>query len=113
METLIRKLRLTQDYGHTTVGADYAKEMLAAGHALAMNAKNLLDTVDQARIATANQADSNTATTMMTMMVTTTTTAVGGDDGEADDGARAAATMAATTTKTTSTAATALRIDED
>ena len=112
METLIRKLRLTQDYGHTTVGADYAKEMLAAGHALAMNAKNLLDTVDQARIATANHADSNTATNMMTMMVTTTTTAVGGDDGEADDGA--AATMAATTTtKTTSTAATALRIDED
>ena len=106
---------MTQDYGHTTVGADYAKEMLAAGHALAMNAKNLLDTVDQARIATANHADSNTATNMMTMMVTTTTTAVGGDDGEADAGARAAATMAATTTtiKTTSTAATALRIDED
>ena len=57
METLIRKLRLTQDYGHTTVGADYAKEMVAAGHALAMNAKNLLDTVDQARIAFANHAD--------------------------------------------------------
>jgi hypothetical protein len=51
MESLIRKLKLTQDYGHTTVGSDYAKEMLAAGHALAMNAKNMLDTVDQARMA--------------------------------------------------------------
>ena len=66
METLIRKLRLTQDYGHTTVGADYAKEMLAAGHALAMNAKNLLDTVDQARIASASEGDASTLATAAT-----------------------------------------------
>ena len=66
METLIRKLRLTQDYGHTTVGADYAKEMLAAGHALAMNAKNLLDTVDQARIASAAEGDTSTLATAAT-----------------------------------------------
>ena len=76
METLIRKLRLTQDYGHTTVGADYAKEMVAAGHALAMNAKNLLDTVDNARIICSNAPSSTTMTTTMT----TTTDDVRMDD---------------------------------
>lgn len=87
METLIRKLRLTQDYGHTTVGADYAKEMVAAGHALAMNAKNLLDTVDQARIATANHTDEALA--------------------------KGVATSSSSSGSNLYTAATTLRIDED
>ncbi|XP_071953746.1 focal adhesion kinase 1-like isoform X3 [Antedon mediterranea] len=46
---LISAMKLAQRYATTTLDGDYKKGMLAAGHVLAMDAKNLLDAVDTAR----------------------------------------------------------------
>uniref|UniRef100_UPI00358E6B7E focal adhesion kinase 1-like isoform X2 n=1 Tax=Myxine glutinosa TaxID=7769 RepID=UPI00358E6B7E len=47
---LISKMKLSQQYAMTTLQKEYKKQMLTAAHALAMDAKSLLDVVDQARI---------------------------------------------------------------
>ncbi|XP_062914845.1 focal adhesion kinase 1 isoform X14 [Mobula hypostoma] len=47
---LISKMKLAQQYVMTTLQHDYKKQMLTAAHALAVDAKNLLDVIDQARL---------------------------------------------------------------
>uniref|UniRef100_A0A671S5Y1 Focal adhesion kinase 1 n=1 Tax=Sinocyclocheilus anshuiensis TaxID=1608454 RepID=A0A671S5Y1_9TELE len=47
---LISKMRLAQQYVLTSLQQDYKKQMLTAAHALAVDAKNLLDIIDQARM---------------------------------------------------------------
>ncbi|XP_073714759.1 protein tyrosine kinase 2aa isoform X4 [Misgurnus anguillicaudatus] len=47
---LIGKMRLAQQYVLTSLQQDYKKQMLTAAHALAVDAKNLLDVIDQARL---------------------------------------------------------------
>ncbi|XP_061074983.1 focal adhesion kinase 1-like isoform X9 [Conger conger] len=47
---LIGKMKLAQQYVMTSLQMDYKKQMLTAAHALAVDAKNLLDVIDQARI---------------------------------------------------------------
>ncbi|XP_048085952.1 protein tyrosine kinase 2aa isoform X13 [Alosa alosa] len=47
---LINKMRLAQQYVLTSLQQDYKKQMLTAAHALAVDAKNLLDVIDQARL---------------------------------------------------------------
>ncbi|KAJ8290772.1 hypothetical protein GJAV_G00017320 [Gymnothorax javanicus] len=47
---LISKMKLAQQYVMTSLQMDYKKQMLTAAHALAVDAKNLLDVIDQARI---------------------------------------------------------------
>ncbi|XP_077086223.1 protein tyrosine kinase 2aa isoform X31 [Siphateles boraxobius] len=47
---LISKMRLAQQYVLTSLQQDYKKQMLTAAHALAVDAKNLLDVIDQARL---------------------------------------------------------------
>ncbi|XP_067267638.1 protein tyrosine kinase 2aa isoform X6 [Chanodichthys erythropterus] len=47
---LISKMRLAQQYMLTSLQQDYKKQMLTAAHALAVDAKNLLDVIDQARL---------------------------------------------------------------
>uniref|UniRef100_A0A671KN24 non-specific protein-tyrosine kinase n=2 Tax=Sinocyclocheilus anshuiensis TaxID=1608454 RepID=A0A671KN24_9TELE len=47
---LISKMRLAQQYVLTSLQHDYKKQMLTAAHALAVDAKNLLDVIDQARL---------------------------------------------------------------
>ena len=47
---LINKMKLSQQNAMTTLQKEYKKQMLTAAHALAMDAKSLLDVVDQARI---------------------------------------------------------------
>uniref|UniRef100_A0A673GA21 Focal adhesion kinase 1 n=1 Tax=Sinocyclocheilus rhinocerous TaxID=307959 RepID=A0A673GA21_9TELE len=47
---LIGKMRLAQQYVLTSLQQDYKKQMLTAAHALAVDAKNLLDIIDQARM---------------------------------------------------------------
>lgn len=49
MSELINAMKLAQKYSSTTVEGEFRKQMLSAGHVLAMNAKNLLDVVDAAR----------------------------------------------------------------
>lgn len=49
MASLINAMKLAQKYATTTLDQDYKKGMLSAGHILAVDAKNLLDTVDSAR----------------------------------------------------------------
>uniref|UniRef100_A0A8C2AJB4 non-specific protein-tyrosine kinase n=1 Tax=Cyprinus carpio TaxID=7962 RepID=A0A8C2AJB4_CYPCA len=48
---LISKMRLAQQNAITSLKEECKKQMLAAAHTLAMDAKNLLDAVDQARVA--------------------------------------------------------------
>ncbi|XP_078674905.1 focal adhesion kinase 1-like isoform X10 [Branchiostoma floridae x Branchiostoma belcheri] len=50
MANLIEKMKLAQKYSNTTLDQEYKKGMLQSGHILAMDAKNLLDAVDSARI---------------------------------------------------------------
>ncbi|XP_072026060.1 focal adhesion kinase 1-like isoform X2 [Amphiura filiformis] len=50
MAELINAMKLAQRYATTTLDQDYKKGMLSAGHILAVDAKNLLDAVDTARI---------------------------------------------------------------
>ncbi|XP_046886903.1 focal adhesion kinase 1 isoform X6 [Hypomesus transpacificus] len=47
---LISKMKLAQQYVMTSLQQDYKKQMLTAAHALAVDAKNLLDVIDQARL---------------------------------------------------------------
>ncbi|XP_058234354.1 protein tyrosine kinase 2aa isoform X4 [Hemibagrus wyckioides] len=47
---LINKMKLAQQYMLTSLQQDYKKQMLTAAHALAVDAKNLLDVIDQARL---------------------------------------------------------------
>ncbi|XP_028978719.2 protein tyrosine kinase 2aa isoform X6 [Esox lucius] len=47
---LINKMKLAQQYVLTSLQQDYKKQMLTAAHALAVDAKNLLDVIDQARL---------------------------------------------------------------
>uniref|UniRef100_A0A8C2B9C7 non-specific protein-tyrosine kinase n=1 Tax=Cyprinus carpio TaxID=7962 RepID=A0A8C2B9C7_CYPCA len=47
---LITKMRLAQQNAITSLKEECKKQMLAAAHTLAMDAKNLLDAVDQARV---------------------------------------------------------------
>ncbi|XP_029779851.1 focal adhesion kinase 1 isoform X17 [Suricata suricatta] len=47
---LITKMKLAQQYVMTSLQQEYKKQMLTAAHALAVDAKNLLDVIDQARL---------------------------------------------------------------
>lgn len=49
MAQLISTMRLAQQYGTTLLDSSYCKSMLQAGHVLAVDAKHLLETVDDAR----------------------------------------------------------------
>lgn len=50
LEELIKKMRLTQQNAVTSLKDECKKQMLTAAHTLAMDSKNLLDAVDQARV---------------------------------------------------------------
>ncbi|XP_048880968.1 LOW QUALITY PROTEIN: focal adhesion kinase 1-like [Brienomyrus brachyistius] len=52
---LISKMKLAQQYVMTSLQQDYKKQMLTAAHALAVDAKNLLDVIDQVRLKMAPQ----------------------------------------------------------
>uniref|UniRef100_A0A8C6UIP0 Focal AT domain-containing protein n=1 Tax=Neogobius melanostomus TaxID=47308 RepID=A0A8C6UIP0_9GOBI len=47
---LISKMRLAQQNSVTSLRDDCVRNMLAAAHTLALDSKNLLDAVDQARV---------------------------------------------------------------
>lgn len=49
MASLIKAMKMAQKYSTTTLDQDYKRGMLSAGHVLAVDAKNLLDVVDNAR----------------------------------------------------------------
>ncbi|XP_032981702.1 focal adhesion kinase 1 isoform X6 [Rhinolophus ferrumequinum] len=53
---LINKMKLAQQYVMTSLQHEYKKQMLTAAHALAVDAKNLLDVIDQARLKMLGQA---------------------------------------------------------
>ncbi|KAM5211332.1 focal adhesion kinase 1 isoform 18-T31 [Hipposideros larvatus] len=53
---LISKMKLAQQYVMTSLQHEYKKQMLTAAHALAVDAKNLLDVIDQARLKMLGQA---------------------------------------------------------
>lgn len=53
---LISKMRLAQQHVLTSLQQEYKKQMLTAAHALAVDAKNLLDVIDQARLKMLGQA---------------------------------------------------------
>ncbi|XP_045416757.1 focal adhesion kinase 1 isoform X8 [Lemur catta] len=53
---LINKMKLAQQYVMTSLQQEYKKQMLTAAHALAVDAKNLLDVIDQARLKMLGQA---------------------------------------------------------
>lgn len=50
MAELISKMRLAQQNAITSLKEECKKQMLAAAHTLAMDSKNMLDAVDQARV---------------------------------------------------------------
>lgn len=50
MAMLVQAMKQAQKYARTTLDMEYRKGMLASAHALAMDAKNLLDTVDSVRV---------------------------------------------------------------
>ncbi|XP_035219377.1 focal adhesion kinase 1-like isoform X3 [Stegodyphus dumicola] len=54
MASLVTAMQQAQKYSRTTLDGEYRKGMLSAAHILAMDAKNLLDTVDSVRIRTKN-----------------------------------------------------------
>lgn len=47
---LINKMRLAQQNAVTSLSEECKKQMLTASHTLAVDAKNLLDAVDQAKV---------------------------------------------------------------
>lgn len=51
MSKLVSAMKVAQKYLHTTMADQYKKKMLEAAHALALNAKILLEAVDSARVA--------------------------------------------------------------
>ncbi|XP_014663511.1 PREDICTED: focal adhesion kinase 1-like [Priapulus caudatus] len=50
MADVVGAMQLAQKYSATTFDAEYRKGMLSSAHIVAINAKHLLDTVDQARL---------------------------------------------------------------
>lgn len=50
MAKLITAMKTAQKYLHTTMSDEYKKGMLQSAHALAMDAKHLLDAVDAGRV---------------------------------------------------------------
>ncbi|EEB19123.1 protein tyrosine kinase 2 beta, putative [Pediculus humanus corporis] len=50
MSDLVTAMKLAHNYSSTTLDSEYRRMMLSAAHALAMDAKNLLDVVDSIRI---------------------------------------------------------------
>uniref|UniRef100_A0A8C5TJW7 Focal AT domain-containing protein n=1 Tax=Malurus cyaneus samueli TaxID=2593467 RepID=A0A8C5TJW7_9PASS len=50
LAALIGKMRLAQQNSGTSLSAEFRRQMLTASHALAVDAKNLLDAVDQAKL---------------------------------------------------------------
>ncbi|XP_061745608.1 protein-tyrosine kinase 2-beta-like [Nerophis ophidion] len=50
LEELVNKMRLAQQNWVTTLKEECQRQMLAAAHTLALDSKNLLDAVDQARV---------------------------------------------------------------
>lgn len=50
MAELVSKMRLAQQNAVTSLKEECKKQMLAAAHTLAMDSKNMLDAVDQARV---------------------------------------------------------------
>ncbi|XP_077368388.1 protein-tyrosine kinase 2-beta-like [Festucalex cinctus] len=56
---LINKMRLAQQNSVTTLKQECQRQMLAAAHTLALNSKNLLDAVDQARVRMSQDEDSS------------------------------------------------------
>uniref|UniRef100_A0A8C0Z8N4 Focal AT domain-containing protein n=1 Tax=Cyanistes caeruleus TaxID=156563 RepID=A0A8C0Z8N4_CYACU len=49
LANLIGKMRLAQQNSGTSLRSEFQRQMLTASHALAVDAKNLLDSVDQAK----------------------------------------------------------------
>lgn len=49
MAELVAKMKLAQKYAETTLGQDNKRLMLAAAHALAIDAKNLYDTYSKVK----------------------------------------------------------------
>lgn len=56
LSELISKMRLAQQNSVTSLREDCLRNMLAAAHTLALDSKNLLDAVDQARVQTQTMA---------------------------------------------------------
>ncbi|KAL0277427.1 UNVERIFIED_CONTAM: hypothetical protein PYX00_004716 [Menopon gallinae] len=50
MSDLVTAMKLAHNYSTTTLDSEYRRVMLSAAHALAMDAKNLLDVIDSIRI---------------------------------------------------------------
>lgn len=50
MSELVNCMKHAQNHSHTSLDANYRKQMLSAAHVLAMDAKNLLDVVDTVRM---------------------------------------------------------------
>ncbi|RMC22509.1 hypothetical protein DUI87_00488 [Hirundo rustica rustica] len=50
LANLIGKMRLAQQNSGTSLSSEFRRQMLTASHALAVDAKNLLDAVDQAKL---------------------------------------------------------------
>jgi len=49
MTSLVGAMKLALKYSQTLLDADYRREMLQAAHVIAVDSKNLLDTVDTGR----------------------------------------------------------------
>lgn len=49
MAELVGKMKLAQKFAETTLGQENRRQMLAAAHALAIDAKNLYDTYSKLR----------------------------------------------------------------
>ena len=49
MAELIAAMKLAQKYGPTLIADEYSRRMLKSAHILALDSKNLLDAVDNAR----------------------------------------------------------------
>lgn len=61
MAELVAKMKLAQKYAETTLGQENRRQMLAAAHALAIDAKNLYDTYSKIRNEK-NEEENNTTT---------------------------------------------------
>jgi len=65
MTSLVEAMKLALKYSKTLLDAEYRREMLQASNVIAVDSKNLLDTVDMARrlqlYRAAQSTDSNTS----------------------------------------------------
>lgn len=59
MGELIQSMKIAHKYAQTTIDAEYRKQMLASAHVLAVDAKNLLDTVDSVKTSMLNGGSSH------------------------------------------------------